>query len=157
MDFQLRFEKTLALLREKVGTVFNEQNSVEFEEHIQKYSELDSKLIANRIGLLFALLSNIYNLNADRIETNTEGISDVLAMKEYKFSIVNELAQLCPILISREVGKVVKIENQDQFNLFSEILEQVDQHITEKKLNDSQSGALLLQILSKHLFEIDLG
>ncbi len=157
MDFQLRFEKTLALLREKVGTVFNEQNSVEFEEHIQKYSELDSKLIANRIGLLFALLSNIYNLNADRIETNTEGISDVLAMKEYKFSIVNELAQLCPILISREVGKVVKIENQDQFNLFSEILEQVDQHITEKKLNDSQAGALLLQILSKHLFEIDLG
>ena len=157
MDFQVRFEKTLSLLKEKVGVVFNELNSDEFEKHIQKYSELDSKIIANRIGLLFALLSNIYNLNVEKIETNTDGISDVLAMREHKFSIVNELAQLCPILISREVGKVVKIKDQAQFILFSELLEQVDQHITEKKLNDSQAGALLLQILSKHLFEIDLG
>lgn len=155
MDFKLRFENTLLLLREKVGVIFNEDNTDEFENHIQKCRASDSQTVANRIGLLFALLSNIYNLNVDEIETNVEGVVDVVTVKEYKFSIVNELAQICPILISREFGKDVMIEDQEQFNLFSELLEKVDQHVTEMKLNDSQAGALLLEVLTKHLFKMN--
>lgn len=155
MDFQLRFEKTLELLREKVGVIFNEDNVDDFETHITEFSQLDLDSLESRISLLFAMLSNINNLNVDQIETDTHGILDVFVIKEYKFSITNELAQLTSILISRYQNQLFSIESQEQFDLFATILERVDEHVTEKKMTDRQAGALLIEMLKKHLFKIE--
>lgn len=150
----LEVDNLLITLREKVGAIFNEDNLDAYNTHLEELTELGLVEIGRRINLLFAFISNINHATGDTVETNILGMPSIVMLKEYKFSMTNELAMLCSLMISKESNQVVAIDTQDKFDLFREILEKVDDVVWSKKMNDSEGSVLLLNCLSKDLFQI---
>lgn len=144
----------LKTLQEKVGVIFNEENLDEFNKHLEEMADLELNAVANRINLLFAFISNINIVAGDTVETNSEGISAVVMLKEYKFSMTNELSMLCSLMISKASNHLVTIDTQEKFDLFRQILEEVDEIARDKRMRDSEASLLLLNMLEKHLFKI---
>jgi hypothetical protein len=151
----IEIDNLLVTLREKVGIIFNEDNLDAYNMHLEELTELGLVAIGRRINLLFAFISNINHATGDTVETNIIGMPSIVILKEYKFSMTNELAMLCSLMISKESNQVVAIDTQDKFDLFHEILDSVDEIIWDKKLNDSDASILLLNMLTKNLFKID--
>ena len=150
----LEVDNLLMMLREKVGTIFNEDNFDAYNKHLEEITDLGRAAIGSRINLLFAFISNINHATGDTVETNIFGMPSIVMLKEYKFSMTNELAMLCSLMISMESNQVVAIDTQDKFDLFREILEKVDDVVWSRKMNDSEASIFLLEVLSKDLFNI---
>lgn len=146
----------IGLLRDNIGPIYSESNVDEFQLHVDKLVDSENTSdLGSRISLLFAYWSNIHSLAGDEVVVSSEDVAEYTLLKEYKFSIATELALLCPILLEEDVGQPLKIQTQEQFELFKEILKQVDGHVRERKCSDKEASALLLNILLKHLFKID--
>jgi hypothetical protein len=154
MSINQEVTSLLETLQEKVGVIFNEENLDEFNEHLGKMAKLELNALGKRINLLFAFVSNISHIAGDAVETNSDGISAVVMLKEYKFSMTNELSMLCSLMISKASNRDVAIDTQEKFDLFREILEKVDEVAWDKKMSDSEASILLLNMLEKHLFKI---
>ena len=150
----LEVDNLLITLREKVGAIFNEDNLDAYNKHLEELTGLGLVEIGRRINLLFAFISNINHASGDTVETNIFGMPSIVMLKEYKFSMTNELAMLCSLMISKESNQIVAIDTQDKFDLFREILEKVDNVVWTKKMNDSEASIFLLKVLSKDLFNI---
>jgi hypothetical protein len=147
-------DELISLLRENVGKAYNQDSMESFEAHIQELIISDTKKIANRISLLFAYWSNIEYLFGANTEASWENSPEIILLKEYKFSITNELALLCPEVISRDIGRQYRVETQDQFNLMIQILEKVDILTREEKRSDSEAAIFLLEMIASHVFQI---
>lgn len=150
----LDVENLLTTLRERVGTIFNEDNLDAYNKHLEEITDLGFMAIGRRISLLFAFTSNINHVTGDTVETNIFSMPSIVSLKEYKFSMTNELATLCSLIISKESNQIVAIDTQEKFDLFREILDRADNVVWDKKMNDSEASILLLDMLSKHLFKI---
>jgi hypothetical protein len=151
----LEVDNLLIMLKEKVGTIFNEDNLDAYNKHLEELTDLGSAAIGSRINLLFAFISNINHATGDTVETNVFGMPTIVMLKEYKFSMTNELSMLCSLMISKESNQVVAIDTQEKFDAFREILEKVDDVVWSRKLNDSEASIFLLNVLTKDLFNID--
>lgn len=155
MSETLSNDNLIALLKDKVGVIFNATNSDVFETHLENLIKNGTQGMVERVSILFAYWSNI-NLIAeahDPLQTEmTEAISIIQA---YKASIFTELGFLCPMLISEAVGKTVQIESPEQFELFKKLLKGVDNFVREKRLSDEQANVLLMDSLHKYLFRLD--
>jgi hypothetical protein len=147
-------EELLNLLKENIGKAYNQDSIESFESYIEELINSDTKQIASRISMLFAYWSNIEYLFGDKVEASWEGAPEIILLKEYKFSIANELAILCPEVISRDVGNQYRVETQDQFNLMIQILEKVDILSREERKSDRDAAILLLEMIASHLFKI---
>jgi len=147
-------EELLNLLKENVGEVYNQDSIENFESYMEELINSGTKNIASRISLLFAYWSNIEYLFGDKVEASWENMPEIILLKEYKFSITNELALLCPEVISREVGNQYRVETQDQFNLMIQILKKVDILSREERRSDMDAAILLLEMIAAHLFKI---
>ena len=145
----------LKCLNEKVGVIFNESNSLEFDSHVNYISTLGTKSIFERINLLFGWISNLRYLIGDSVETNTFGMLEIITLKEYNFSMINELGVLCSLMISIEMKKNYEIDTQEKFDLFREIMFNVDDVVRNNKIQDSKGSVILLEMLTKHLFKIE--
>lgn len=147
-------EELLNLLKENIGKAYNQDSIESFESYIEELINSDTKQIASRISMLFAYWSNIEYLFGDKVEARWESAPEIILLKEYKFSIANELAILCPEVISRDVGNQYRVETQDQFNLMIQILEKVDILSREERKSDRDAAILLLEMIASHLFKI---
>lgn len=147
-------EELLNLLKENIGKAYNQDSIESFESYIEELINSDTKQIASRISMLFAYWSNIEYLFGDKVEASWESAPEIILLKEYKFSIANELAILCPEVISRDVGNQYRVETQDQFNLMIQILEKVDILSREERKSDRDAAILLLEMIASHLFKI---
>ena len=146
----------IGLLRDKIGPIYSESNVDEFQLHVDKLVDSENTTdLGARISLLFAYWSNIHSLAEDEVVASSEDVAEYALLKEYKFSITTELALLCPILLEEDVGQPLKIQTQEQFELFKELLKQVDGYVREQRRSDKEASVLLLNILLKHLFKID--
>lgn len=154
MVANLEVDNLLMVLREKVGAIYNEDNLDAYNKHLEEITDSGWAAIGSRINLLFAFISNINHAIGDTVETNISGMPSIVMLKEYKFSMTNELAMLCSLMISMESNQVVAIDTQDKFNLFREILEKIDNVVWSKKMNDSEASIFLLNVLTKDLFNI---
>lgn len=147
-------EELLNLLKKDIGKAYNQDSIESFESYIEELINSDTKQIASRISMLFAYWSNIEYLFGDKVEASWESAPEIILLKEYKFSIANELAILCPEVISRDVGNQYRVETQDQFNLMVQILEKVDILSREERKSDRDAAILLLEMIASHLFKI---
>jgi hypothetical protein len=147
-------EELLNLLKENIGKAYNQDSIESFESYIEELINSDTKQIASRISMLFAYWSNIEYLFGDKVEASWESAPEIILLKEYKFSIANELAILCPEVISRDVGNQYRVETQDQFNLMVQILEKVDIFSREERKSDRDAAILLLEMIASQLFKI---
>jgi len=151
----LEVDNLLIMLREKVGTIFNEDNLDAYNKHLEEITDLGSAAIGSRINLLFAFISNINHATGDTVDTNIFSMPSIVMLKEYKFSMTNELSMLCSLMISKESKQVVAIDTQEKFDLFREILEKVDAVAWDKRMNDSEASILLLNMLSEDIFKVN--
>ena len=142
-------------LNEKVGKVFNEDNIDDFDRHIQHISVGGTSQISKRINLLFGWISNVRFMVGDNIEVNTTTFLELTLLKEYNFSMLNELGVLCSKFISTVKNKNFTIDSQEKFDLFREIVFKVDDVVRENKIPDSNGSVILIDMLSKHLFNIE--
>ena len=55
----LEVDNLLITLREKVGTIFNEDNLDAYNKHLEELTELGLVEIGRRINLLFAFISSL--------------------------------------------------------------------------------------------------
>ena len=151
----LSTEELITLLKDKVGIIFNADNSDDFEAHLERLTAAGNQEMVQRVSILFAYWSNI-SVVADAHDALHTELTDAISLTQaYKASIAMELGFLCPMLISEAVGKEVQIETQEQFELFKKLLKGVDNFVREKKLSDEQANVLLMDSLHKYLFGLD--
>ena len=145
----------IPLLKEKIGVIFNTDNSDAFESHLEALTNGGTQGMVERVSILFAYWSNINLISEAHDPLQTELTEAISMIQAYKASIVTELGFLCPMLISEAVGKQVQIENSEQFELFKKLLKGVDNFVREKRLSDEQANVLLMDSLHKYLFRLD--
>ena len=145
----------IPLLKEKIGVIFNADNSDAFESHLEALTNGGTQGMVERVSILFAYWSNINLISEAHDPLQTELTEAISMIQAYKASIVTELGFLCPMLISEAVGKQVQIENPEQFELFKKLLKGVDNFVREKRLSDEQANVLLMDSLHKYLFRLD--
>jgi hypothetical protein len=144
----------ISILKEDIGTLYTEENNSEFQAHIAGLLSGDMSIASRRASTLFACWSNIDFVFGDEVITDSSNIAPAYLAKEYKFAIANELAILCPYFISKELDSPVRIETQEQFQLFNEILKIVDDYIRQNRLPDGGAIPFLLNVLYKDLFRL---
>ena len=105
----------IPLLKEKIGVIFNADNSDAFESHLEALTNGGTQGMVERVSILFAYWSNINLISEAHDPLQTELTEAISMIQAYKASIVTELGFLCPMLISEAVGKQVQIENPEQF------------------------------------------
>lgn len=154
MNTQDQYNNLIDMLKNEIGTLYTEENSSEFQAHIAELLSGDLKIASKRASTLFALWSNIDFVFGDEVVADSSTIEQAYLAKEYKFALANELAILCPYFISKEIGKQVRIESQEQFELFKEILKLVDDYIRKNRLPDGGAIPFLLNVLYKDLFKL---
>jgi hypothetical protein len=154
MNTQEQYLNLITLLKEEVGTLYTEENNSEFQDHIAELLSGDLTIASKRASALFSYWSNINFVFGDEVIADSSNIAHAYLAKEYKFAIANELAILCPYFISKELGKQVRIESQEQFELFKEILKIVDDYIRKNRLPDGGAIPFLLNVLYKDLFKL---
>jgi hypothetical protein len=145
----------IPLLKEKIGVIFNADNSDAFESHLEALTKNGTQEMVQRVSILFAYWSNINLISEAHDPLQTELTEAISTLQSYKASIVTELGFLCPMLISEAVGKQVQIESPEQFELFKKLLKGVDNFVREKRLSDEQANVLLMDSLHKYLFRLD--
>ena len=145
----------IPLLKEKIGVIFNADNSDAFESHLEALTQNGTQEMVQRVSILFAYWSNINLISEAHDPLQTELTEAISTLQSYKASIVTELGFLCPMLISEAVGKQVQIESPEQFELFKKLLKGVDNFVREKRLSDEQANVLLMDSLHKYLFRLD--
>jgi hypothetical protein len=155
MSEKLTIDHLITLLKEKVGVVFNAENSDAFETHLETLTANGTQGMVERVSILFAYWSNINLIAEAHDPLQTELTASIALLQAYKASISTELGFLCPMLISEAVGKDVQIQTPEQFELFKKLLKGVDNFVREKKLSDEQANVLLMDSLHKYLFRLD--
>lgn len=155
MSENLSIDHLISLLKEKIGVIFNADNTDAFEAHLEHLSSNDTQAIVERVSLLFAYWSNINLIAEAHDPLQTELTKSISLIQAYKASITTELGFLCPMLIAEATGKEVQIDTPEQFELFKKLLKGVDNFVREKKLSDEQANVLLMDSLHKYLFRLD--
>lgn len=147
MNNAVEFAKRVAHQAQvSLGEMFVEGDEAAFNEHIRRLINQGDEPVQKRIATLFANWSNLHSLG-DEFHVGYENLALGVNLRDRKFSILNELAVLCPWVIDRVIGVKLDIKGHEEREMFTAILTIADQMSREQRLTDRDSVELLFKML----------
>jgi hypothetical protein len=147
MDNAVEFAKRVAHQAQvSLGEMFVEGDETAFNKHIQRLINQGDVPVQKRIATLFANWSNLHSLG-EEIQVGYENLALGVTLRDRKFSILNELIVLCPLVIDRVIGVKLEIKGNGEREMFTAILTIADQMSREQRLTDRDSVELLFKML----------
>lgn len=147
MNNAIEFAKRVAHQAQvSLGEMFIEGDEAAFTEHLQRLIDQGDVPVQKRIATLFANWSNLHSLG-DEFHVGYENLALGVTLRDRKFSILNELAVLCPWVIDRVIGVRLDVKGHEDREMFTAILTIADQMSREQRLTDRDSVELLFKML----------